>query len=93
MGDTHQIIPTLDEDKWTMILPHQKLGPHRRHFFQLENVADKLFSHVRVTIYPNGGIKRVRVMGRRELVQPASFPGGDINQTVEQGPDSSKPTT
>lgn len=47
-----------------MILPRAKLGPHRQHEFQLENVETP-YSHIRVTIYPDGGIKRVRVFGRR----------------------------
>ncbi|KDQ57822.1 hypothetical protein JAAARDRAFT_156860 [Jaapia argillacea MUCL 33604] len=59
------LIPTVEEQQWTPILPLTQLGPHRRHFFQLENVDGKAFTHVRVTIYPDGGIKRVRIMGSR----------------------------
>ena len=63
------LIPTeVTEEGWTLILSRSKLGPHRQHQFQLEH-ADKPFTHVRVTIYPDGGIKRVRVFGR---LQPAS---------------------
>lgn len=54
-----------DELEWTLILPRTKLGPHRQHYFQLENVEKQTFTHVRVTIYPDGGIKRVRIIGRR----------------------------
>ncbi|KAG8929828.1 Allantoicase [Tulasnella sp. 418] len=54
-----------DESKWTVILPRTKLGPHRRHFFQLENVHRIPYTHVRLTIFPDGGVKRVRVLGRR----------------------------
>ncbi|OCH95129.1 allantoicase [Obba rivulosa] len=54
----------IPEGEWTPVLPRTKLGPHRQHFFQLENTAAP-FTHVRVTIYPDGGIKRVRVTGRR----------------------------
>ncbi|CCM01502.1 uncharacterized protein FIBRA_03556 [Fibroporia radiculosa] len=53
------------EDRWSVILPRTKLGPHREHSFQLENVDDVTFTHVRITIYPDGGIKRIRVFGRR----------------------------
>jgi allantoicase len=46
-----------------MILPRTKLGPHRRHFFQLENAGGIRYTHVMLTIYPDGGVKRVRVIG------------------------------
>ncbi|KAG9043567.1 Allantoicase [Tulasnella sp. UAMH 9824] len=54
-----------DDVTWTTILSRTKLGPHRRHFFQLENVLGQVYTHVRLTIYPDGGIKRIRVIGRR----------------------------
>ncbi|GJE92195.1 allantoicase and ureidoglycolate lyase domain-containing protein [Phanerochaete sordida] len=54
----------LAEDAWTAILPRTKLGPHRQHQFALANV-EQPYTHVRVTIHPDGGIKRVRVIGRR----------------------------
>lgn len=61
-----------DELSWTSILPQTKLGPHRQHFFQLENVEGKTFTHARLTIYPDGGIKRVRLIGQRSSVSTAS---------------------
>jgi len=72
--------------QWTPILPRTKLGPHRRHFLQLENVQDQTYTHVKLTIYPDGGIKRVRIIGRRttagnesthEAVLMASNPRAD----------------
>ncbi|PFH53826.1 hypothetical protein AMATHDRAFT_45281 [Amanita thiersii Skay4041] len=53
------------EGDWTLILPRVKLGPHQQHRFKLINIAQKPYSHVKVTVYPDGGIKRVRVIGRR----------------------------
>jgi len=50
--------------EWTSILTRTKLGADRRHFFQLQNVQDQAYTHVKVTIYPDGGIKRVRIIGR-----------------------------
>lgn len=55
----------LPSDGWTQILPRTKTGPHRRHFFQLDNVEGKAYTHVMVTIHPDGGIKRVRLVGKR----------------------------
>lgn len=63
--DTTLPAKDLPSDGWTEILPRTKAGPHRRHFFQLENVAGKAYTHVRVTIYPDGGLKRVRLIGKR----------------------------
>jgi allantoicase len=57
--------PVLQVQEWIPILHRTKLGPHRRHFFQLENVSERSFTHVKLTIWPDGGIKRVRIIGRR----------------------------
>jgi allantoicase len=58
-----------DEEEWTCILPRIKLGPHRQHYFQLDpehwHDNPKPFTHVRLTIYPDGGIKRIRIIGKR----------------------------
>jgi len=51
--------------EWTEILPRTKVGPHRRHFFQLENVEGKPYTHVKITIHPDGGLKRIRLVGKR----------------------------
>ncbi|KAH7919925.1 allantoicase [Leucogyrophana mollusca] len=60
-------VPDSDSADWTPILPRTKLGPHRQHFFELENVRKKVYTHVKVTIYPDGGIKRVRIVGTPDL--------------------------
>ncbi|KAF7361671.1 putative allantoicase [Mycena venus] len=51
--------------EWTVILPRTKLGPHRQHYFQPENVEGQRYTHVKVTIHPDGGIKRVRIIGTK----------------------------
>jgi allantoicase len=70
-----------DSASWTLVLPRTKTGPHRRHFFHLENVADQSYTHVRVTMHPDGGIKRIRVMGRRSM-EPTSLTIGRARGTV-----------
>ncbi|EIW63327.1 allantoicase [Trametes versicolor FP-101664 SS1] len=68
------LVPSNDpEDSWSLILPRTKLGPHRRHFLQLEDASGRAYTHVKITIYPDGGIKRVRVLGRR--VSPINAAG------------------
>lgn len=52
---------------WATVLPRTKLGPHRRHFFQLDNVDHTKYTHVMLTIYPDGGVKRVRVIGTQAI--------------------------
>ena len=51
----------LDEAKWTEILPKSNLNPGSQHFFEIKN--DQLFSHVRLNIYPDGGVARFKVYG------------------------------
>lgn len=52
------------------------MGPHRRHQFHLQDSDGIIYTHVRVTIHPDGGIKRVRVFGKR-----ASANEGEITST------------
>jgi allantoicase len=62
-----------DSDEWTPILTHASLGPHREHFFHPENVVGRVFTHVRLTIYPDGGVKRVRIFGSKQSTQTATI--------------------
>ncbi|KAH9954136.1 allantoicase [Russula dissimulans] len=54
---------TTEENGWTLVLPKVQLGPHREHYFQLESDGKGAFTHVRLTIIPDGGVKRLRVFG------------------------------
>ena len=51
---------------WQTIIPQTKLYAHREHLFINEIVADKLhtFTHVKLSIFPDGGISRMRVFGK-----------------------------
>jgi allantoicase len=48
---------------WTALLPQVKLRPHQRHFFTRELREAGVVSHLRLNIYPDGGISRLRVHG------------------------------
>ena len=48
---------------WTTLLPQTPLRPHRRHFFAKELLKTGPVSHLRLNIYPDGGISRLRVHG------------------------------
>jgi allantoicase len=49
---------------WVELLPQTKLRPHHRHFFTNELRRTAPVSHVRLNIFPDGGISRLRVHGR-----------------------------
>ena len=50
-----------DNLEWQEILPKSTLDPGSQHFFEIQ--SDKVFSHVRLHIYPDGGVARFRVYG------------------------------
>jgi allantoicase len=49
---------------WIPLLPQTKLRAHHRHFFSRELSYAGPISHVRLNIFPDGGISRLRVYGR-----------------------------
>jgi allantoicase len=49
--------------QWTALLPDTALRPHHRHFFANELLTSGPVSHVRLNIYPDGGVSRLRVHG------------------------------
>ncbi|AKQ64098.1 Allantoicase [Myxococcus hansupus] len=49
---------------WTELLPRTKLQADHRHYFESELAAKGPFTHVRLKIYPDGGVSRLRVHGR-----------------------------
>jgi allantoicase len=48
---------------WVELLPRAKLQAHHRHFFSRELHDAGVASHLRLNIYPDGGISRLRVHG------------------------------
>ena len=51
--------------QWTEIVPQSKLQPHTRHRF-IANPGTAC-THVRLNIYPDGGVARLRLYGRRAV--------------------------
>ncbi len=51
---------------WREILPKTKLKADTRHFFEKELSGMNDCSHIRLNIYPDGGVSRLRVWGTRE---------------------------
>jgi allantoicase len=53
----------LEESKlWRSLLPETPLQPHARHAWDL--AGETLATHVRLNIFPDGGVARLRVVGR-----------------------------
>lgn len=48
---------------WTEVLPRTRLQPHARHRFELPAPAGPA-THARLSIFPDGGIARLRLFGR-----------------------------
>lgn len=48
---------------WTTVLPPQKLQADQLHAYEQELSADVAASHVRLNIFPDGGVSRFRVFG------------------------------
>ena len=51
-----------DKAGWTPLVPAQNLGGNAHHFVAVAD--ERIWSHVRLNIYPDGGVARLRVYGR-----------------------------
>lgn len=56
-------LASLGSAAWLEMLPRTPLQAHRRHLFAKELSAVGPVSHVRLNIYPDGGVSRLRVYG------------------------------
>lgn len=67
----------LGEDEqvgWFPLLNRSRVSAHSQHTFEKDIVnTGKKVSHVRVTIYPDGGISRVRIFGKGLCKRRTSF--------------------
>lgn len=57
-----------DDSRWTSIIPKNPTKAGVEHTFdQLDSKKDDVFTHVKYTMIPDGGTKRLRVFGRRAI--------------------------
>lgn len=56
----------MTNQEWKELLPQTKLQPDKRHFFEKELNDTGVVSHVRLNIFPDGGVSRLRVWGMLE---------------------------
>jgi allantoicase len=53
---------------WKPIVGKSKMGPDREHTFKSDELlssAKDEFTHVKLTMIPDGGVKRIRIFGKR----------------------------
>lgn len=55
-----------DNVPWQILLPQQKLSADNVHEFVREVNGGNVFSHVRLNIFPDGGISRLRLFGKKK---------------------------
>ena len=55
--------------QWTELLPQQKLQAHHRHFYEKEISNSGPFTHIKLNIFPDGGVARLRVFGQRVILE------------------------
>ena len=49
--------------KWKMLLNKVKLGPHKKHNFQNKLMKNAKVNYIKINIFPDGGISRIRLYG------------------------------
>ena len=54
-----------NKTRWIKILDKKKLGPNKNHNFIIKNKS--VFTHVKLNIFPDGGVARLRVYGEVEI--------------------------
>ena len=52
--------------KWKLLLGKVKLKAHKKHNFNNKLMKNKKINYIRINIYPDGGISRIRLLGRAE---------------------------
>ncbi len=60
-GDVHAVLDAGKSD-WITIVPASPVEPHTRHHFDV--AVHQPATHVRLNIYPDGGVARLRLFGR-----------------------------
>ncbi|KAF2083175.1 Allantoicase [Saccharata proteae CBS 121410] len=62
--------PAAEDDGWVEVLGKTEAGPDKEHVFEaaaLKEIGGRVYSHVKLVIIPDGGVKRFRVFGRRKI--------------------------
>ncbi|KAF2720979.1 Allantoicase [Polychaeton citri CBS 116435] len=71
---------------WEVILPRQECGPSQRFAWILEQMTGKAYTHIRLKMFPDGGIARFRLFGEVVAVLPKALDASfDLAATVNGG--------
>jgi allantoicase len=65
------------KSNWITILNKKTTKPNSHHFFNIKNKS--IFTHIKLNIFPDGGVARLRIYGAMELKK--NFGKGVINLT------------
>ncbi|KAK4497880.1 hypothetical protein PRZ48_010535 [Zasmidium cellare] len=76
--DREEEVKKKDFGEWETILPKQECGPSQRHGWLLPKITDKAYTHVRLQMFPDGGIARFRLFGEALPVLPQ-----DVNEVFD----------
>ena len=65
--ETHLPTATFDADaaRWTPLVPETPLEPNARHAWH--DLGASAATHVRLNIYPDGGVARLRLFGQAQV--------------------------
>ena len=69
-------VDALQAAVWTEILPATPCGPNSHHI--VECASSEAWTHLRVNMYPDGGIARLRVYGR-PVARPSALAGATVD--------------
>ncbi len=54
----------VSSESWATLLPESKLDMDQQHYFTDKLMKTGVVSHVRLSIFPDGGVSRLRLFGR-----------------------------
>lgn len=84
--DREEEVKSKDFPGWETILPKQECGPSQRHAWLLPSKTTKAYTHVRLQMFPDGGIARFRLYGDVVPVLPQDVSAVfDLAATVNGG--------
>lgn len=58
---------------WDVIISKVECGPTQKQFFVRDSITEKTYTHVRLNMYPDGGIARFRLYGQVKPILPTDI--------------------